>query len=137
MSLDVGSVRVAVTLTRSLAAGVAAADVAGWCYTADFTLFTARWFRGAPFEQAADFAARPAITHVARVKTPLMLIEGEADWRTPPRAEASRCSGRSSRPLPAWAEDQRLRDCLKGPVSPVGLRTGRSAACCRTKAEIT
>jgi dipeptidyl aminopeptidase/acylaminoacyl peptidase len=58
-------------------------DWAGWWYTADFTLFTPRWFRGAPFEQAADFAARSAITQVGRVKTPLMLIEGEVDWRTP------------------------------------------------------
>ncbi len=58
-------------------------DWAGWWYTADFTLFTPRWFRGAPFEQAPDFAARSAITHVGKVKTPLMLIEGEVDWRTP------------------------------------------------------
>jgi dipeptidyl aminopeptidase/acylaminoacyl peptidase len=58
-------------------------DWASWWYTADFTLFTPRWFRGAPFEQSADFAARSAITRVGRVKTPLMLIEGEADWRTP------------------------------------------------------
>jgi dipeptidyl aminopeptidase/acylaminoacyl peptidase len=58
-------------------------DWAGWWYTADFTLFTPRWFRGAPFEQSPDFAARSAITQVAKVKTPLMLIEGEVDWRTP------------------------------------------------------
>ncbi len=58
-------------------------DWAGWWYTADFTLFTPRWFRGAPFEQPADFAARSAITRVGRVTTPLMLIEGEVDWRTP------------------------------------------------------
>ena len=58
-------------------------DWAGWWYTADFTLFTPRWFRGAPFEQSTDFAARSAITHVGKVKTPLMLIEGEVDWRTP------------------------------------------------------
>ncbi len=58
-------------------------DWAGWWYTADFTLFTPRWFRGAPFEQSADFAARSAITQVGKVKTPLMLIEGEVDWRTP------------------------------------------------------
>ena len=75
-----------VTQTDRFAAAVSQrsiSDWAGWWYTADFTLFTPRWFRGAPFEQAADFAARSAITHVARVKTPLMLIEGEVDWRTP------------------------------------------------------
>jgi dipeptidyl aminopeptidase/acylaminoacyl peptidase len=76
-----------VTQTDRFAAAVSQrsiSDWAGWWYTADFTLFTPKWFRGAPFEQAADFAARSAITHVARVKTPLMLIEGEVDWRTPP-----------------------------------------------------
>ena len=35
-------------------------------------------------EDPADFAARSAITQVEKVKTPLMLIEGEADHRTPP-----------------------------------------------------
>jgi dipeptidyl aminopeptidase/acylaminoacyl peptidase len=76
-----------VTRTDRFAAAVSQrsiSDWAAWWYTADFTLFTPKWFRGAPFEQAADFAARSAITQVARVKTPLMLIEGEADWRTPP-----------------------------------------------------
>ena len=75
-----------VTQTDRFAAAVSQrsiADWAGWWYTADFTLFTPRWFRGAPFEEARDFAARSAITHVGRVRTPLMLIEGEADWRTP------------------------------------------------------
>ena len=38
---------------------------------------------GAPFEVPAEFAERSAITHVARIKTPLMLVEGEADARTP------------------------------------------------------
>ena len=76
----------AITQTDRFAAAVSQrsiSDWAGWWYTADFTLFTPRWFRGAPFEQAADFAQRSAITHVAKVKTPLMLIEGEVDWRTP------------------------------------------------------
>ncbi len=75
-----------VTHTDRFAAAVSQrsiSDWASWWYTADFTLFTPRWFRGAPFEQAADFAARSAISLVGRVKTPLMLIEGEVDWRTP------------------------------------------------------
>jgi dipeptidyl aminopeptidase/acylaminoacyl peptidase len=75
-----------VTQTDRFAAAVSQrsiSDWAGWWYTADFTLFTPRWFRGAPFEQAQDFAQRSAITHVGKVKTPLMLIEGEVDWRTP------------------------------------------------------
>jgi dipeptidyl aminopeptidase/acylaminoacyl peptidase len=60
------------------------ADWAGFWYTADFTLFTPTWFRGAPWEQEADFKERSPITYVKNVTTPLMLIEGEADLRTPP-----------------------------------------------------
>jgi dipeptidyl aminopeptidase/acylaminoacyl peptidase len=76
-----------ITQTDRFAAAVSQrsiADWAGWWYTADFTLFTPRWFRGAPFEDPADFTARSPITYVRNVKTPLMLIEGEADYRTPP-----------------------------------------------------
>lgn len=62
------------------------ADWAAWWYTADFTMFQPRWFRGAPFEQTQDFAERSAITHVARIRTPMMFIEGEVDFRTPPTA---------------------------------------------------
>jgi dipeptidyl aminopeptidase/acylaminoacyl peptidase len=76
-----------ITQTPRFAAAVAQRSIADWTgfwYTADFTLFTPRWFRGAPWEDPADFAARSPITHVAKVTTPLMLIEGEADFRTPP-----------------------------------------------------
>ena len=59
------------------------ADWAGFWYTADFTLFHPTWFRGAPWEDPADFARRSPITHIANVSTPMMFIEGEADWRTP------------------------------------------------------
>ena len=78
-----------ITQTDRFAAAVSQrsiADWAGWWYTADFTLFTPRWFRGAPFEDPQDFVARSPITFVKNVKTPLMLIEGEADYRTPPTA---------------------------------------------------
>jgi dipeptidyl aminopeptidase/acylaminoacyl peptidase len=78
-----------ITQTDRFAAAVSQrsiADWAGWWYTADFTLFTPRWFRGAPFEEAQDFTARSPITYIKNVKTPLMLIEGEADYRTPPAA---------------------------------------------------
>jgi dipeptidyl aminopeptidase/acylaminoacyl peptidase len=60
------------------------ADWSGFWYTADFTLFTPTWFRGAPWDQEADFKARSPITYIKNVTTPLMLIEGEADLRTPP-----------------------------------------------------
>ena len=60
------------------------ADWAGFWYTADFTQFTASWFRGAPWEDEADFTARSPITYIKQIVTPLMLVEGEADLRTPP-----------------------------------------------------
>jgi dipeptidyl aminopeptidase/acylaminoacyl peptidase len=60
------------------------ADWTGFWYTADFSQFTSFWFRGAPWEQEADFKERSPITYIQNVRTPLMLIEGEADLRTPP-----------------------------------------------------
>jgi dipeptidyl aminopeptidase/acylaminoacyl peptidase len=59
------------------------ADWAAWWYTADFTLFTPSWFREPPFQDPADYAQRSPITYIQQVTTPLMLIEGEADSRTP------------------------------------------------------
>src|SRR5581483_8505212 len=60
------------------------ADWAAWWYTADFTLFHPTWFKTPPFQDPADYAVRSPITYVRNIKTPLMLIEGEADYRTPP-----------------------------------------------------
>ncbi|MDP9120927.1 MAG: S9 family peptidase, partial [Acidobacteriota bacterium] len=79
----------AITQTDRFAAAVSQRSIADWAgfwYTADFSLFTPRWFRGAPWEDPADFTARSPITYVAKVHTPLMLIEGESDMRTPPTA---------------------------------------------------
>lgn len=59
------------------------ADWAGFWYTADFTLFTPTWFRGAPWEDPQDFVKRSPITYIKNVTTPMMFIEGEVDWRTP------------------------------------------------------
>ncbi len=73
--------------TTRFKAAVSQRSIADWSdfwYTADFTLFTPTWFRGAPWEQQADFKARSPITYIDKVTTPLMLIEGEADYRTPP-----------------------------------------------------
>jgi dipeptidyl aminopeptidase/acylaminoacyl peptidase len=58
------------------------ADWAGWWYTADIIM--PAWFHGAPWESEADFKERSPITYVEKIKTPLMLIEGESDFRTPP-----------------------------------------------------
>jgi dipeptidyl aminopeptidase/acylaminoacyl peptidase len=57
-------------------------DWSDWWYTADFVQFQPYWFKGAPFEDP-DFRTRSPITYVDKVTTPLMLILGEADWRTP------------------------------------------------------
>ncbi len=76
-----------ITQTHRFKAAVAQRDIADWYgfwFTADFTLFQPTWFRKAPWEDPEDYAARSPITHVANVTTPLMLILGDADYRTPP-----------------------------------------------------
>ena len=73
--------------TDRFAAAVSQRDIAdweAWWYTADFTLFQPTWFKGAPFNEQEDFRKRSPITYINNVKTPLMLILGEADYRTPP-----------------------------------------------------
>ena len=75
-----------ITQTQRFKAAVAQRDIADWYgfwFTADFTLFQPTWFRKAPWEAPQDFAARSPITHVANVTTPLMLVNGDADYRTP------------------------------------------------------
>jgi dipeptidyl aminopeptidase/acylaminoacyl peptidase len=78
-----------ITQTDRFAAAVAQRSISDWSsfwYTADFSQFQPTWFRGAPWEDPKDYTERSPITHIANVKTPLMLIEGEADYRTPPTA---------------------------------------------------
>jgi dipeptidyl aminopeptidase/acylaminoacyl peptidase len=80
----------AITHTNRFAAAVSqrdVADFAGFWYTSDFTLFAPQYFRGAPWQDPQDFAARSPITHVANVKTPLMLILGEDDFTAHPAAD--------------------------------------------------
>lgn len=75
--------------TDRFAAAVAQRDIASWSdwwYTADFTLFQPTWFKAPPFQDEADFKARSPITYINNVKTPLMLVLGENDTRTPPGA---------------------------------------------------
>ncbi len=62
------------------------ANWSDWWYTADFAQFRPTWFRGAPFDNEADFKERSPITYVKQMNTPLMLIEGGEDYRTPPSA---------------------------------------------------
>ncbi len=75
--------------TDRFAAAVSQRDIASWAhwwYTADFTLFQPNWFKGPPFDQEEDFKARSPITYIKNVKTPMMFILGESDYRTPPGA---------------------------------------------------
>ncbi|MEO8727609.1 MAG: prolyl oligopeptidase family serine peptidase, partial [Acidobacteriaceae bacterium] len=60
------------------------ADWASWWYTADFTLFQPSWFKAPPFDDPQDFVNRSPITYIKQVKTPMMFILGDADYRTPP-----------------------------------------------------
>jgi len=75
-----------ITQTTRFAAAVSQRDIsdwADWWYTADFTLFQPSWFKAPPFEDPEDYRKRSPITYINKVQTPLMLILGEADWRTP------------------------------------------------------
>ena len=75
--------------TDRFAAAVAQRDIASWTdwwYSADFTLFQATWFKAPPFLDPEDYKQRSPITYIQNVKTPLMLVLGEADYRTPPGA---------------------------------------------------
>jgi dipeptidyl aminopeptidase/acylaminoacyl peptidase len=76
-----------ITQTPRFAAAVSQRSIADWYgfwFTTDFWLSQPQWFKAAPWEDPADFAARSPITHIANVTTPLMLVEGDADMRTPP-----------------------------------------------------
>jgi len=75
--------------TDRFAAAVAQRDIASWAawwYAADFTLFQPTWFKAPPFQDPQDYVNRSPITYIDKVHTPLMLVLGEADYRTPPAA---------------------------------------------------
>jgi dipeptidyl aminopeptidase/acylaminoacyl peptidase len=75
--------------TNRFGAAVAQRDIASWTpwwYTADFTLFQPNWFKAPPFEDEQDFKARSPITYIKNVRTPMMFVLGENDYRTPPGA---------------------------------------------------
>jgi dipeptidyl aminopeptidase/acylaminoacyl peptidase len=75
--------------TGRFAAAVSQRDIASWenwWYTGDFTLFQPNWFRAPPFEDPDEYRARSPISYITNVKTPMMFILGEADYRTPPDA---------------------------------------------------
>ena len=75
--------------TDRFAAAVAQRDIASWAawwYAADFTLFHPSWFKAPPFQNPQEYVDLSPITYIQNVHTPLMLILGEADYRTPPAA---------------------------------------------------
>ena len=52
--------------------------------TADFYPFFAYyWFPGKPWDHIEHYMKRSPISYVGNVKTPTMLLTGEADYRTP------------------------------------------------------
>ena len=76
-----------VTHTDRFKAAAAQRDItdwSNWWYTADFTLFQPTWFEGAPFDKVDEFKKYSPITYVTNIKTPMMFILGDADYRTPP-----------------------------------------------------
>jgi len=75
--------------TNRFAAAVSQRDIASWqawWYSSDFTLFQPNWFKAPPFDDEEEFKARSPLTYIKNVKTPMMFILGEADYRTPPGA---------------------------------------------------
>ncbi|HWX55609.1 MAG TPA: S9 family peptidase [Verrucomicrobiae bacterium] len=75
--------------TDRFAAAVAQRDIASWSawwYSDDFTLYQPSWFKAPPFQDPQDYVTRSPITYIENVHTPLMLVLGEADYRTPPGA---------------------------------------------------
>ncbi|NMR26563.1 S9 family peptidase [Pseudoalteromonas sp. NEC-BIFX-2020_015] len=73
--------------TDRFAAAVVAKPVINWIsfvLTADFYPFFADyWFPGKPWDHIEHYMKRSPITYVGNVKTPTMLLTGEADYRTP------------------------------------------------------
>jgi dipeptidyl aminopeptidase/acylaminoacyl peptidase len=75
-----------VTQTNRFAAAVSQRSIGDWAafwYSTDFTLFTPFWFRKYPFQDPEEYRQRSPVTYVEKVQTPLMLIEGQADLRSP------------------------------------------------------
>jgi acylaminoacyl-peptidase len=55
-----------------------------WVLTADIPAFGVRyWFPGPPWEHAEHYESRSLLSVVGNVKTPTMVLTGEADFRTP------------------------------------------------------
>jgi dipeptidyl aminopeptidase/acylaminoacyl peptidase len=76
-----------VTQTDRFKAAVAQRDIvdwANWWYTADIGEFRQYWMPEAPFDHLQIYHDRSPLTFVNNIKTPMMFILGDADYRTPP-----------------------------------------------------
>jgi dipeptidyl aminopeptidase/acylaminoacyl peptidase len=77
-----------VTQTNRFKAAVAQRDItdwAGWWYTADVAGFQQSfWPKTPPFDNVELFRSKSPITFVNNIRTPMMFILGDADYRTPP-----------------------------------------------------
>jgi dipeptidyl aminopeptidase/acylaminoacyl peptidase len=77
-----------VTQTTRFKAAVAQRDIvdwADWWYTADVAGFHQSFYpKTPPFDNIELYRAHSPITYVNNIKTPMMFILGEADYRTPP-----------------------------------------------------
>jgi len=77
-----------VTQTDRFKAAVAQRDIvdwAGWWYTADAAGFHQSFYpMSPPFDHIELYRAHSPITFVNNIKTPMMFILGDADYRTPP-----------------------------------------------------
>jgi dipeptidyl aminopeptidase/acylaminoacyl peptidase len=73
--------------TNRFAAAVVAKPVINWisfALTADmYTFFHKYWFAGYPWDIPEEYMRRSPLSLVGNVKTPTMLLTGEADYRTP------------------------------------------------------
>ena len=77
----------AVGKTDRFAAAATIKPVINWTSMAlagDIARFVSRhWFRAQPWEQPLEYWRRSPLSIVNNVKTPTMVMVGEADWRTP------------------------------------------------------
>jgi len=58
-------------------------DWMGMAWSADFAFFTPFWFRRPPWQAPAEWIERSPAWMAADIRTPLMIIHSEEDWRTP------------------------------------------------------
>ena len=77
-----------ISQTDRFKAAVAQRDIvdwAGWWYTADAAGFHQSFYPSSPpFEHADLYKAHSPLTYANNLKTPMMFILGDADYRTPP-----------------------------------------------------